>query len=294
MRHDLLLATTVAISLLAGHAQAASKEQCIDANTEAQSLRAAGKFSAARALLRSCIDPSCPGVVRDDCTHRLDELEQHQPTIVFNARDDRGGDLLQVVVKMDGVVLTNALDGRALAMDAGSHAFTFEAEGNAAVSRTLVLREGERSRVELITFAHGTPQAPMPTPTPPPTEPQGPIQEQTQAQGGGRKTLAYALAGGGVVGLGVGSALGLMAGSSWSSAKSECPSAGSCDAGRATSDRSTAVGLATGSTVSFIAGAALLLGGGLLYFTAPSTKRSVGLLPVVTPDARSLMLRGEF
>jgi hypothetical protein len=127
-----------------------TKDQCVDANTKAQSLRRSSKLVAARAQLAICADPRCPAMVRDDCTQRIDELEKVQPTIVFDAKDGAGNDLSEVRVSMDGKPFVGRLDGTALAVDPGPHAFTFEVTGQPIVTRGFVLKEGEKLRRERI------------------------------------------------------------------------------------------------------------------------------------------------
>ncbi len=120
-----------------------SKAECIQANTASQDARRDLKFSAAREQLARCIDPSCPGIVRDDCTRRLDELERAQPTIVFDAKDASGHDVAAVKVTIDGKPLAEKLVGSALAVDPGEHTSTFTASGGAPVTQTLiVIKEG--------------------------------------------------------------------------------------------------------------------------------------------------------
>ncbi len=89
-----------------------TKDQCIDANGKGQVLRRDGKLAAAREQLRSCADPSCPAMVRDDCNKRLDSLEAAQPSMVFDVKDAAGADVINVVVTVDGQKLTDHLDGR--------------------------------------------------------------------------------------------------------------------------------------------------------------------------------------
>src|ERR1700689_3253040 len=96
-----------------------TKGQCIAANTKAQDLRRDGKLSEARAELQTCGDPSCPALVRDDCTKRLNELEGAQPTIIFDAKDGAGHDLSAVAITMDGHPFADKLDGKALRVDPG-------------------------------------------------------------------------------------------------------------------------------------------------------------------------------
>jgi hypothetical protein len=53
--------------------------ECVGADTAAQSLRRDGKLAAARVQLMTCGSPSCPALVRDDCTQRLEDLERAVP-----------------------------------------------------------------------------------------------------------------------------------------------------------------------------------------------------------------------
>src|SRR3954467_7734926 len=67
------------------------KAQCVAAHTNGQSLRRQGKLAEARDQLRMCSDPKCP--MSTDCIRRLDELENAQPTVVFDVKDSSGHDL---------------------------------------------------------------------------------------------------------------------------------------------------------------------------------------------------------
>lgn len=76
---------------------------------------------------------------------------------------------------------------------------------------------------------------------------------------------------GGLVGIGVGGLLGGLASSSWSSSQNQCRSELDCvNRSAALDDRASAVSLATGANIAFIAGAALLVTATVLYFTARS------------------------
>jgi hypothetical protein len=56
---------------------------------------------------------------------------------------------------MDGQVLTTALDGRAIAIDPGTHAFQFELSPYPPMKETVVVREGENDRIVSIDFTPG-------------------------------------------------------------------------------------------------------------------------------------------
>jgi hypothetical protein len=322
----LAVAATIAFASAPAMADV-TKEQCIDANGKAQDLRRSGKLAAAGEQLRVCAAPSCPAMVRDDCTKRLDELDRAQPTIVFDAKDGAGNDVGQVRVTMDGAVLAAKLDGAALAVDPGEHTFTFEAPGKPAVTKTFILKEAEKARRERIVLggvAQAAASAPIGPPSPaaaaaapsparapvaaastPPAAqaPSEPAPSSAPAGGGGgRKTLGLVLGGAGVVGVAVGSVFGLLASSSWNNAKNMC-SAGSCPGstrGQAQSDHDTAVTDGTVSTIAFVAGAALVAGGVVLFATAPSSgsgdasSARLVVAPDVGRDRGGLWLQGWF
>src|SRR5580698_7948568 len=133
-------------------AQGPTKAQCIEANTRGQDLRRDGHLAAAREQLLACADAACPALVRSDCAHRLDELDAAQPTIVFEVEDAAGKDLTAVAVTVDGKPLADSLSGAALRVDPGARVFTFTVPGQPPVSESLVLREGERQRMERVTI----------------------------------------------------------------------------------------------------------------------------------------------
>jgi len=252
-----------------------TKDQCITANETGQTLRQGGKLREARAQLLVCADKACPDIVRDDCAERLNDLDRSLPTIVFNAKGAADADLATVKVTMDGAPFAERLDGAPIAVDPGEHTFELSAEGYPTQKRVLVISEGAKGRREEISFAPEAPVTPiaqavaMPPPyTPPP--PNGDTQ----------RLIAYVLGGAGVVALGLGTYFGLRAKSTYDESDAHCPTqSGSCDPtgvelGKDAHDQ------ATGSTIGFVAGGALLAGAVVLFFTAPSS-------PSSTPSAAS-------
>jgi hypothetical protein len=184
-----LLAGSVSLIgiLAASSAQAEpTVRDCLLATETSISLRADHKLRAARAQLVICSAPTCPAEVREECGHRLDEVNAALPTVVFTAKTAAGEELSRVKVTMDGEVVTDHLDGTALSLDPGSHPFTFESAGAPALSETMILHEGEKNRRELVvlgvlapvavaatiapTATRDPPAAPTTVATPPSTE----------------------------------------------------------------------------------------------------------------------------
>ncbi|MGH7298637.1 MAG: hypothetical protein ACRELB_27095 [Polyangiaceae bacterium] len=240
-----------------------NKLECIAANDAAQDLRRAGKLRGAREKLLLCDSPSCPGLVRQDCAQRLVEIDAVMPSLVFEARDSTGKALAAVEVTMDGQPLADRLDGLPMRVDPGEHRFVFASAGLSPTEKTIVVHEWDREHHETVVL--GTPASPM-APAPPPSNPSP------------QRTIAFVLGSAGVVGLAVGSVMGLVSKSSYDHAlQTECgnnPNGGCSRQGIA--DGKSAHGQAAASTVAFFAGGALLGAGAVLYFTAPTASVSVG------------------
>jgi hypothetical protein len=301
----------VGLSLVSPSAVAdVTKAQCVDANVKAQELRRDGKLAAARGQLRACADPSCPSMVRDDCTKRLDELERAQPTIIFGATDASGADLVDVRVSMDGQPLVDHLDGKPLSVDAGAHVFTFEAAGQPPVAKKLVVAEGEKGRHERVVLGAGgssvTPPETQPARQAPPAPEAGTPSAPAKVPGsaergmGTQKMLGLVAGGVGVAGVAVGSVFGLMALSQKSQQESDC--GGPCSAqshAQAINDHSTAITDGTISTVGFIAGGALLVGGAALFLIGGRSSdqpaaTGIFFMPSVGPGGGGMFLKGAF
>ena len=100
--------------------------------------------------------------------------------------------------------------------------------------------------------------------------------------------------GAGVVGLVIGGVFGLVSKSTYNSAfQNECGNNPNTCTNQGAQDGQTAHSQATISTVGFIAGAALLAGGALLYFTAP-TGSSMGVAPTVGTTGGGLSVAGAW
>jgi hypothetical protein len=280
VRPSLLVSALLAAALIAeGPRALADDAACIAASEQSLTLRQQGKLHDALKQLALCADASCPDEVKQECSHRIDAIGAAMPSLVFVAKDGSGNDLSDVTLTMDGALLATKLDGEPLSIDPGEHTFRLETGGQPAVEKKLVLREGERGRRESVVI--GPPQAVVPQLPPSPAvalPPRAPSSWST------RRTLAVVSAGIGVVGVGLGAAFGVYASSSQNRERSDCSSLACTNYPQALEDYDTAKKDATGSTIAFVAGAAFLAAGALLWLTAPGE-------PAVSPaGARSLRL----
>ena len=85
-RGSLALAALALTVPTAAHADDA-KLACVTQLDRAQSLQSARKLTSARASFLACAVPSCPELVRQDCSKSAVEVEQSLPSLVFSARE---------------------------------------------------------------------------------------------------------------------------------------------------------------------------------------------------------------
>jgi hypothetical protein len=283
----LMLATLLAA--LPARSAEPTKQQCVDANDAGQDLRRTGKLRQAREKFALCATSSCPAIVREDCGQRLMEIDAAMPTIVFEAKDAAGSDIASVKVTMDGQPFAEHLDGTPLQLDPGEHRFAFNVRGR-LTETVIVVREGDKARHERVVL--GSPvQAPLQAPIAPAKE-EPRASREPASDGNAQRMVGMVLGGAGVVGVAVGSILGLVSKATYDHAfSSECGSNANTCSAQGAQDGQTAHGQATASTVSFVAGLALLGGGAVLYFTAP---HGLSAGPTVGSDGAGLQVRGAW
>jgi hypothetical protein len=157
----LALAAALAVLLVPASAGADETDACIQASDEGQVLRDQGRLLAARARFFACSREACPRIVRADCTAWLADADARIPTVVLGAQDVDGHDLAGVKVTLDGAPLADRLDGRAVPVDPGQHAFVFEhvsPAGRRSVALSALLREGELRRLLTARFPGPVPR----------------------------------------------------------------------------------------------------------------------------------------
>jgi hypothetical protein len=186
-------------------------------------------------------------------------------------------------VKLDGNALDPAVLGTLLPIDPGKHTVEAAAKGKKPFHTTIDVSERVKSPAIEIPALEDEPQQKAETP-PPPSPPSKPPKETVEDdKGNGRmptqKILGLVSAGVGVVGLGVGSFFGLRTSSLWNDALAHCNQNAECDREgvQLAADAKSAGNI---STIAFIAGGAFLVGGAVLFFTAPTgERRGVGIGP---------------
>jgi hypothetical protein len=153
VRGSTLLGAAAAIASLTSAAFAHADPTCIAAYEQTQTLRKDGKPGAAKAQASICAKDSCPALLTKDCNKWLAELEALIPSVILDPRAPNGGLRADVRVKLDGVALSEKIDGKPIVVEPGPHTFVFEADGAAPVERAVVVREGEKNKKLTVTIA---------------------------------------------------------------------------------------------------------------------------------------------
>jgi hypothetical protein len=187
---------------------------------------------------------------------RLASLEPRLPKLVLRLPDgDRS-----ITVFVDNVPMHAAALDTPQPVDPGVHTIRVTAAGRRDFSATVKLAEHEAREISVPTLA------PEAVATPPDSMRPGPAAETSH--GATQRMLGGSVLAVGAAGLLSGIIFGVLALDANSTANRLCPGSAACSdqMGLAASDR--AHSFATVSTISLIAGAALVIGGGVLLLTA--------------------------
>jgi hypothetical protein len=222
----------------------------------------------------------------------VEDLDAEVPRLTINLPP--GADVAAAAVKLDGTALAAGLLGKEQRVDPGAHKVEYTASGEAR-TKSLSLERGQTSEITLdvpkvvVVKPKPDPGQPEPTPGTPPGSP-----------GRLRKIAGLAIAGAGLVALGVSGYLTLDAKSQYTDAldahcggvTNMCDDEGVRLTGDAKSTANTA-------TVIAIIGGVALAGGVVLFLTAPSggkarSEHALYLAPSATPTGGGIVFGGGF
>jgi hypothetical protein len=172
--------------------RADQKAECAAAYEASQEQRANGKLRDAKQSLVTCSQAGCKDFIKKDCAKWLGEVDAAMPTVVFAAKSDNK-DLSDVKVMLNGEVLAESLDGKAIPMDPGTYEFVFESRDHGSRNVKVVVKEGRKSQEIEADFTETKPDT---------GDPAGGGASISTADKPSNKTLAYVLYGVGAVGIG--------------------------------------------------------------------------------------------
>ncbi|MFO0674983.1 MAG: hypothetical protein U0169_00475 [Polyangiaceae bacterium] len=172
-----------------------------------------------------------------------------------------------LVVKRDGAAMVRGEWSVAIPIDPGSHTFEASAPGRKTWTSTVTVKSGGDKVTVMVNALESEAVA---TTTNPVVDPATKPPETPATSGSsGLRTAGLVVGGAGLVGVGVGAVVGLLAMGDAGDAKAFC----NADQSRCTQDGidgyDRAKGKATVSTIAFVAGGVLTASGVALYFLAP-------------------------
>jgi hypothetical protein len=255
----------LAFVILDAKAHAADKAACAAAAEAGQRLFKDHKLTEAREKLLVCSSTDCPDIISKDCTQWLGEVERNVASVVIKARDEQGQPITDLRVTVDGTVLTEHSSDAPIEMDPGTHALRFEHDGFDPVQQNMPIAEGKRGQ-ELAVVMH-PPKAAPPPPVAPETKSGTPL-----------LVTSIALAGVGVVGMGLFAGFGLAGLSQQNDMKAPGGCAPNCTGTPELASLNTKFTVANASLVGGLVG----LGVGAALFvvwmvTHPHAKETTGL-----------------
>jgi hypothetical protein len=153
--HTRLAALMVCAALASAAPARAERQACLAAHEQGQLARLQGRFAEARTQLTSCTQPACPKLLREDCRALLADLDASRATVVLEVAGARGEDLREVRVLANEALVAQQ-GGQTVTLDPGTYTLRFEAADHRSLAQTLVLREGEKSRVVRVQLEAGS------------------------------------------------------------------------------------------------------------------------------------------
>jgi hypothetical protein len=153
------LLVVAAVLVMQTEASAQTKQECVNAYTEAQVLRTKGKLREAKKALAICVEEACPQTLRKDCVPWLGEVEKALPSVVVEVSDDHGAAIAGARVTVDDQA---AFSGQVTRVDPGDHAVSIEAAGYEPHQERVQLSAGDTRTVRV--QLHALPTTPVAAP----------------------------------------------------------------------------------------------------------------------------------
>jgi hypothetical protein len=185
--------------------------------------------------------------------------------------------------------------GTSIAADPGAHRLVVNSPGMREVTASIAIGERQQLDVPVRLEPVGPEAARSGLARPEASKGSGLPAEGSTSRASPWRTIGLVIGGTGVVALGVGTALGLVAKSENDESNTSGCHGNNCTP-EAAAMRHDALNAATASTASFVAGGVLAAAGVVIWLVAPSSgvNRSLGAAPVVTASGGGLLLTGRW
>jgi serine/threonine-protein kinase len=213
-------------------------------------------------------------------------IEQATPSLVLAARDPvKAVDLSDVNVTIDGLSVTDHLDGKPVSVDPGAHTLVFTASKYVPEERKLLIGAGEKYRQVSVTLTStdAPPAGAAATPVAAAATPPAPLAPRTVP------VASYVLGGVGLAAIGGGILFRVLGANQYNSLQS------SCSPDCTSSQVDPVKAKYTISNVAFGVGAAALVGAVVVYAVTPrESAPSTAFMVVPTAGGASARLLSTF
>ncbi|MEO8876330.1 MAG: hypothetical protein ABI461_12145 [Polyangiaceae bacterium] len=197
-----------------------------------------------------------------------------------------------LVIQIDGAAIDRHAWSAPLPVDPGAHKVDATAPGKTARDVSADVAGEGTTATATIDDLENDPNAVVP---PPKVGDEPPPSNGDPSKGSTQRVFGLGIAAAGVVGLGVGTVFGFTAKTKHDRVTAGC-SGGTCTDASLVGTNDDATHAATISTFAFIAGGAFLVGGVVLYLTAPKADHgtAIRITPQVGAGSGRLLLEGTF
>jgi hypothetical protein len=207
--------------------------------------------------------------------HHADALASKLATLTATVTKPVDG----LVVRRDGVDVAKSAWGVPIPIDAGSHAIEASAPGYKTWSTTVDIAQDGGQATVTVPALEAAPVASAPVPPPAAPAPSAPAPAPaaptgSASTGSTQRILGLVVAGVGVAGLGASAIVAVLAKNKYNDSLQNCPTDPNVCNGTGVSQRNDALRDGNISTVVFSVGAAALVGGVIVWLTAPSASGS--------------------
>ncbi len=230
----------------------------------------------------------------DRVQYAYEQMKALEPRLSFVVVDASSNAHLEALeIRRNGSVVQRAAWGSRIPVDPGKHTIEASSQGY-QTWRSEIVVQGQASEVRVVVPVLIAAPVPEPPPVAAPPQPARPEQPDRTAQPSSVPWSAYAFAGVGIVGIGVGSYFGLRAFSKNDEADKECPGDVCSDEGRELTDQAGTA--ADVSTVAFAVGAVALGAGATIWLSSgdDGEAQATRLAPAIGPGQASVSWSGRF
>jgi hypothetical protein len=219
-------------------------------------------------------DVAIQKAARADAEAELAALSPHIPAVVIDLKGVTSAD-----VAVDGHAVASSLLGAAIPIDPGSHTFRAVNEGRTVEQTASFVADAPPQHVvlELGGASLAVPGSEASSAQPSHADVTSTSMSDHGPPSATRRTIGLVTAGVGLLGLGVGTLFYVKAKGNNDDAKAICPSGTNCAAADIHEHGRLVDDVKTERTISYVAlgiGGAVVIGGAVLYFTAPKDKPS--------------------